>query len=354
MKACEICENDDPDAIVAICDGCHDFHALCRECAGPYLTQTLFSQSKVPAIGDRVKCVNPACYGMLEVEDLTRGMDAAEKTKVDAQMARSTINLMSPTDAYNVVYCDYCEEYYLRDNPSDTCFRCVGRGKLTAVYVPNPNEADAESAALIKQTSMPCLKCGANISRTGGCNHMTCSRCRHEFCYVCGRDWSAEPRCSSYRCRAQEQAKHRLLRARRNRSRAQREAEADGDAVCYHCAMRGVRGANCPHVPLMPGGPNCQPNCPRDCTCDYSAWITAWLQFRPRPGADPEYFNPAALEKATIAHFACVRTRGTSCSVCGLFGHSPDGQSGRRFCPLIEMVNHAENQASGAGPSNAA
>jgi len=33
----------------------------------------------------------------------------------------------------------------------------------------------------------PCPSCGAIIEKSSGCDHMTCSRCRCEFCFSCGR-----------------------------------------------------------------------------------------------------------------------------------------------------------------------
>lgn len=30
-----------------------------------------------------------------------------------------------------------------------------------------------------------CPKCGAVIERNGGCSHMTCRVCKHQFCFVC-------------------------------------------------------------------------------------------------------------------------------------------------------------------------
>jgi len=41
-----------------------------------------------------------------------------------------------------------------------------------------------------------CRKCKAWISKTEGCNHMTC-RCGCEFCYKCGGHWPCEECASS-------------------------------------------------------------------------------------------------------------------------------------------------------------
>jgi hypothetical protein len=38
-----------------------------------------------------------------------------------------------------------------------------------------------ESGTILKS----CPKCGAVIERNGGCSHMTCKACQHQFCYVC-------------------------------------------------------------------------------------------------------------------------------------------------------------------------
>jgi len=45
-----------------------------------------------------------------------------------------------------------------------------------------------------------CPGCRHGVERTGGCDHMTCSRCRHEFCYICCESWdSSTP--TSHVCR---------------------------------------------------------------------------------------------------------------------------------------------------------
>jgi hypothetical protein len=44
---------------------------------------------------------------------------------------------------------------------------------------------DEASEALIGATSKPCPHCHINITKSEGCNHMRCTRCRTEFCFVC-------------------------------------------------------------------------------------------------------------------------------------------------------------------------
>ncbi|OQO00238.1 hypothetical protein B0A48_14025 [Cryoendolithus antarcticus] len=46
-------------------------------------------------------------------------------------------------------------------------------------------ELNRESAALVKKISKPCPKCGISVQKAGGCDHMTCMKCRHEFCWPC-------------------------------------------------------------------------------------------------------------------------------------------------------------------------
>jgi len=41
------------------------------------------------------------------------------------------------------------------------------------------------SEALVRSTSKPCPKCRFDIHKISGCEHMTCSKCSHEFCFLC-------------------------------------------------------------------------------------------------------------------------------------------------------------------------
>lgn len=56
----------------------------------------------------------------------------------------------------------------------------------------------------------PCPKCEARIERTEGCNHMKCSTCHFEYCWMCMQDWS-EHNGMFFKCvhfQASAEAKH--------------------------------------------------------------------------------------------------------------------------------------------------
>eukprot|EP00928_Gymnodinium_smaydae_P001423 TRINITY_DN10529_c0_g1_i2.p1 TRINITY_DN10529_c0_g1~~TRINITY_DN10529_c0_g1_i2.p1 ORF type:complete len:900 (-),score=259.71 TRINITY_DN10529_c0_g1_i2:118-2817(-) len=54
-----------------------------------------------------------------------------------------------------------------------------------------PADAPASSDSVVEATTRPCPRCFVPIEKDGGCQHMTCTNaaCRHEFCWLCLRDW---------------------------------------------------------------------------------------------------------------------------------------------------------------------
>ena len=46
-------------------------------------------------------------------------------------------------------------------------------------------EGIAKSEELVRSMSKVCPKCQFDIHKIGGCEHMTCGKCKHEFCFLC-------------------------------------------------------------------------------------------------------------------------------------------------------------------------
>jgi len=102
------------------------------------------------------------------------------------------------------------------------CFNCGKEDHIpadcnTALMWDEKNQSDSENVTWIKANTKLCTKCNTNIEKNQGCNHMTCSRCKHEFCWLCTKDWKNHNNCNYDKDvlaqqKDQEQSKNQLQR----------------------------------------------------------------------------------------------------------------------------------------------
>jgi len=74
------------------------------------------------------------------------------------------------------------------------CFTCHDEAHAPATCEQNKLwmakcRDDSETHHWIYANTQDCPKCKSAIEKNGGCNHMTCKVCSHEYCWVCKRDW---------------------------------------------------------------------------------------------------------------------------------------------------------------------
>ena len=50
------------------------------------------------------------------------------------------------------------------------------------------NSSDSGTVAWITAKTKPCPKCKVPIEKNQGCNHITCAKCKHEWCWLCKLD----------------------------------------------------------------------------------------------------------------------------------------------------------------------
>lgn len=58
---------------------------------------------------------------------------------------------------------------------------------------------ESENLNWVLSHTKECPKCSVNIEKDGGCNHMICSSCKYEFCWICEGDWAPHGN-SFYQC----------------------------------------------------------------------------------------------------------------------------------------------------------
>jgi len=83
-------------------------------------------------------------------------------------------------------------------------------------------EDDSETANWISANTKECPKCVSTIEKNGGCNHMTCRKCKHEFCWMCMGVWS-EHGTSWYNCSRFDEKSGHEARDQQAKSRASLE-----------------------------------------------------------------------------------------------------------------------------------
>jgi len=121
-----------------------------------------------------------------------------------------------------------------------------------------PEFRDPDALPLIKYASdnnfRICEKCNHVIELKTGCNHMTC-RCGYQFCYKCGRVWTANHGCEFWdENRLVEAAQERTLHipiVRREAARVQLENTLRN----FHCTHENFervegRGGTCHNCPF--------------------------------------------------------------------------------------------------------
>ncbi|CCH60087.1 hypothetical protein TBLA_0C02810 [Henningerozyma blattae CBS 6284] len=95
----------------------------------------------------------------------------------------------------------HCSPFVTCKNSHKFCFSCGFESHspadcdITNAWVKKTrNESDYLNWVL--SNTKECPKCNVNIEKNGGCNHMKCSSCKYEFCWICDGPWA--PHGTSY------------------------------------------------------------------------------------------------------------------------------------------------------------
>ncbi|KAK7182255.1 IBR domain-containing protein [Paraphaeosphaeria sporulosa] len=186
----------------AIEGACDHFQNTCNVCIGKMIKEKIVKRDLDEAV---LVCAFPDCEHVLDYNAIMTMIFKAMRESWDNALLK---HHFSTSDNYVACLYAKCGQYFSIDdcdNKSSIVKSKRGRGRtVTCPYCEEDmcldcmrpshgtNSCDEaklaeenQSLELIKGISKPCPKCGANIQKNGGCNHMKCRHCKHDFCFSC-------------------------------------------------------------------------------------------------------------------------------------------------------------------------
>ncbi|GAA6039888.1 hypothetical protein JCM8097_006784 [Rhodosporidiobolus ruineniae] len=230
---CEVCYDDSAtkETLALSCD-----HRFCKDCYAQYIT------SKVQDEGEsrRIQCMGKDCNVIVD----ERTVELLVPPDVLSRY-RTLLNRTYVDDSPSLAWCPAPNcEYAIRCSvPARSldvtiptvvcacghvfCFGCGLDGDHRPCVCPITRrwmkkcKDDSETSNWISANTKECTKCHSTIEKNGGCNHMTCKKCKWEFCWVCMGPWS-EHGTAWYNCSRYEE-KADTYKDAQSKSRAQLE-----------------------------------------------------------------------------------------------------------------------------------
>ncbi|KAK1775906.1 hypothetical protein QBC45DRAFT_395702 [Copromyces sp. CBS 386.78] len=207
---CDIC-CEDGDGLESFAIKCG--HRFCVDCYRQYLSQKIREEGEAA----RIQCPADGCNLIIDARSLDllvtpelteRYHELLMRTYVED---KESLKWCPSPDCANAVECGVKKKDLTKVVPTVSCL-CGHRFCFGCIYTdhqPAPCELvkrwlkkcadDSETANWISANTKECPKCNSTIEKNGGCNHMTCRKCKYEFCWMCMGLWS-EHGTSWYNC----------------------------------------------------------------------------------------------------------------------------------------------------------
>ncbi|CAF1286025.1 unnamed protein product [Rotaria sordida] len=180
----------------------HTRRYICNKCTS-YSVKTILDSG----ISSRVACPEINCLVKWNSDEIRRVLLATENNlllrKYDAYLIKRFFE-----NQFNFFWCAHeCgsgqyDYRRLTRNWKITCSQCKRdtcafhrvkwhEGMTCEQYDRLYPSSDTRTRKWIKKNSKKCPRCQCNIEKDGGCDHITCQKCRYEFCWDCLIDYSS-------------------------------------------------------------------------------------------------------------------------------------------------------------------
>jgi len=172
-------------------------HSMCRGCWKDFLHV---------AIGDGPSCLYKTCPQskckiVIDENLVTSIVDKKHNEKYSKFLARSfvddnpNIKWCPQPDCGKAVLCTDSTTSFVKCKCSyKFCFKCNAEAHTPCSCKElkkwkKKEQDESETANWFTANTKDCPKCGRSIEKNGGCNHMSCSLCKYDFCWICMDDW---------------------------------------------------------------------------------------------------------------------------------------------------------------------
>jgi len=170
-------------------------HKFCTVCVTTWL------RTNTEGTATSVKCLDKMCNHEIDFADIKRqGQQFYEK------LNRNILNNFLRT-VPEFIQCPYCENYsyklantctdaicpYCDYSFCNTCklaahstITCEANSKKLTGTAKQNYEDNIKTVHYISMNTKRCPSCSVITQRNGGCSHMTCTKCKFQWCWLCG------------------------------------------------------------------------------------------------------------------------------------------------------------------------
>lgn len=181
-------------------DTCEHNLDICKQCITTWINTSLDNGN-----WKNISCLSVDCGGTLQYADVKRNCLPMDMERYERFATRDAL---SEIPGFKWCLNQECDHGQIHDDaggiePILTCeacrFKCCTAcnrawhqdetcEQYTQRLAAQPGQVDA-SDAWVANNSRKCPGCQSPIQKTEGCDHMTCTRCRRQFCWLCQADY---------------------------------------------------------------------------------------------------------------------------------------------------------------------